>query len=384
MSKCLFIVTMICFYALLGSAQQRSDFFSINDFRMSSLIIFSNDNQESRVIDDYGGLIVQVNSTFNQCYLFQGQEYDSDLGLYFFPSRIYSSESVRFFQPDPKSQYFSPYLFVGADPINTVDRDGNEGKPLILYHEDHLHNGILMDAAEDLKSATPDAYHYPLSKFTNGELGKLEDWNGRVMIWSHNGVMEGFEFSQERAASREMLKANPKYALISDDVVGGGWQSTVSAKRMGRLLRKYSDLYGKDVKSVMVTGCQGGIAAKRMKESFVNSGGPNQGRRVDFMGPKEGNMTVMAGSKLSTHYDGVDYPLHETRFYLEDADKKYSPIFKTNHEGKKVFHDIGLMDEGGAHYTPADYANRYQIPYMANGRIPAQMESNFEHVIAEY
>ncbi|XP_053690820.1 uncharacterized protein LOC128739361 [Sabethes cyaneus] len=58
------------------------------------------------------------------CYLYTGQEWDEETGLYNFHSRLYDPEIGRFYQIDPQSQYASPYVYAGNNPVALVDPDG--------------------------------------------------------------------------------------------------------------------------------------------------------------------------------------------------------------------------------------------------------------------
>ncbi len=57
-------------------------------------------------------------------YLYTGQEYDKEIGLYNFKARLYSPDKRIFLQPDPKHNNYSPYTFVDNNPINYIDLDG--------------------------------------------------------------------------------------------------------------------------------------------------------------------------------------------------------------------------------------------------------------------
>lgn len=56
--------------------------------------------------------------------LFQGQEWDAEVGLYNFDARLYDPEQMRFLAPDPQNQFPSPYLFAGNIPLVAVDPSG--------------------------------------------------------------------------------------------------------------------------------------------------------------------------------------------------------------------------------------------------------------------
>ncbi|HEY1351379.1 MAG TPA: RHS repeat-associated core domain-containing protein [Ktedonobacteraceae bacterium] len=57
-------------------------------------------------------------------YLYTGQEFDRELGLYNYHTRLCDVELGRFYSTDPMQQFPSPYLYAGGDPINLVDPDG--------------------------------------------------------------------------------------------------------------------------------------------------------------------------------------------------------------------------------------------------------------------
>ena len=65
-------------------------------------------------------------------YRYTGQEWDEETGLYNYHARLYDPSIGRFYQPDPKSQYFSPYKYAGNSPISLVDPDGEEAITFIM------------------------------------------------------------------------------------------------------------------------------------------------------------------------------------------------------------------------------------------------------------
>jgi RHS repeat-associated protein len=57
-------------------------------------------------------------------YLFTGQEWDAEIGLYNYRARFYSSELGRFLDVDPARQFFSPYIYAANNPVLYVDPTG--------------------------------------------------------------------------------------------------------------------------------------------------------------------------------------------------------------------------------------------------------------------
>uniref|UniRef100_A0A182W8Z8 Tox-SGS domain-containing protein n=1 Tax=Anopheles minimus TaxID=112268 RepID=A0A182W8Z8_9DIPT len=57
-------------------------------------------------------------------YLYTGQEWEPETGLYNYRARLYDADIGRFYQMDPKEQYPSPYVYAGNSPVSLVDPDG--------------------------------------------------------------------------------------------------------------------------------------------------------------------------------------------------------------------------------------------------------------------
>lgn len=57
-------------------------------------------------------------------YLYTGQEWDPELGLYNYHARQYDPTLARFLTPDPAGQSSSPYTYCNNNPINYVDPSG--------------------------------------------------------------------------------------------------------------------------------------------------------------------------------------------------------------------------------------------------------------------
>jgi RHS repeat-associated protein len=81
--------------------------------------------------DAFGNLIARIGSTANN-YLFTGEQYDPDLGLYFLRARYQNTQTGRFWTMDEwEGKNCDPislhkYLYTGDDPVNFIDPTGFE------------------------------------------------------------------------------------------------------------------------------------------------------------------------------------------------------------------------------------------------------------------
>jgi RHS repeat-associated protein len=57
-------------------------------------------------------------------YLFTGQEWDRETGLYNFKARFYDPYLGRFYSTDPAGQFPGPYVYSGNDPVAYIDPSG--------------------------------------------------------------------------------------------------------------------------------------------------------------------------------------------------------------------------------------------------------------------
>ena len=79
--------------------------------------------------DAFGNKVASTGTTRNN-YLYRGEQYDPDLGLYYLRARYYNSLTGRFLSRDPEAgkpvdpKTLHKYLYAGGDPVNRVDRSG--------------------------------------------------------------------------------------------------------------------------------------------------------------------------------------------------------------------------------------------------------------------
>jgi RHS repeat-associated protein len=82
--------------------------------------------------DAYGNQLSANNLTFDLRYRYDGEQWDSDLGMYYLRARYYSSKLGRFWsadsfegrRDDPLSLH--RYIYCASDPVNHIDPSGHE------------------------------------------------------------------------------------------------------------------------------------------------------------------------------------------------------------------------------------------------------------------
>jgi RHS repeat-associated protein len=84
---------------------------------------------DSYEYDGFGNSFTVSGSTPNN-YLYRGEQFDSDLGLYYLRARYYNPATGRFLSRDPKDGYINvpktlhKYLYADGDPVNMKDPTG--------------------------------------------------------------------------------------------------------------------------------------------------------------------------------------------------------------------------------------------------------------------
>jgi RHS repeat-associated protein len=79
--------------------------------------------------DAFGHSFTTLGTTPNN-YLYRGEQYDNDLGLYYLRARYYNPATGRFLSRDPENgdptdpQSLHKYLYAGGDPVNRIDPSG--------------------------------------------------------------------------------------------------------------------------------------------------------------------------------------------------------------------------------------------------------------------
>jgi RHS repeat-associated protein len=96
--------------------------------------------------DAYGNFFTKTGTTPNN-YLYRGEQYDSDLGLYYLRARYYNQNTGRFMSRDPEEGKIKipatlhKYLYAGGNPVNRLDPTGRA---------DMFETGAIMDEIDSV------------------------------------------------------------------------------------------------------------------------------------------------------------------------------------------------------------------------------------------
>lgn len=362
------------------SAQNPVDYCQIRNYKHDVMLIINSNKSSFTILSDYGNII---NLSGKDKYMFQGQEWDKDLGIYFYPSRIYSPIEKRFFQPDPKSQYHSPYLFVAADPVNIVDRDGNQGKSLVL-------SGIEDQAPMKTYASKLGSYDYTLVDFLDNKIPDLPEWNGNVYIASHMGedgaiqIEEG-AFPGKINSFNVLDKKGVKTNFYNEKVGSSGGAEALSrrglveidGKSIGSRLKQFSLERDVKLKNVVFGGCHGGEAAKQASTSFQLE--PN---KVEFEGAK----TNFFGTKKGFY---ASEALHDGQINMQwmpsDSKVSASPDMMVNYKGNE-YKAYSYVPEGESSAYPAYGTPNEPVinDLLEHGRMSSYTGNFMEHIPTSY
>lgn len=380
MTNLLYISSLLLLLTFNLKAQIRYDIQDIRNFNYSLMVSLSDNKFEKIQFHDYGEVRHQNNT--NSKFLFQNQEFEPYLGLYLLQSRIYSPLEKRFFQPDPQSQYSSPYLFVASDPINIIDLNGQDGKPLILYGEDELKaNPDFRDMMEDIKFQFKDAYHYPISDFLNGEIGDLPEWEGDVMINAHMGATPGSEIEVERLKPKQLnWKSNSDYLDYFPKTSMNEAHVSISAEGMGAHLREFAEARRVPIRNVFAGGCQGRFAAEGIAHGYVNAPlkKPSilkemhpEGLKISTFGVNK-NLAVRPFGPFGVKRFFPGKGASATRWYVYPNDREFAPYYTGKGDQRKFRGFKGLKDKSPPIEMP--FIEGQQINELPSGRVAEDIE----------
>jgi RHS repeat-associated protein len=122
-------------HRLINQSQQQNgswqtSFYGLDGHGNVRMLTDSNGSvTDTYTYDAFGVVISSTGATPNN-YLYYGQQFDPDLGLYFKRARYYNQDRGRFMTMDPyagstdRPTTLHKYMFAAADPVNKIDACG--------------------------------------------------------------------------------------------------------------------------------------------------------------------------------------------------------------------------------------------------------------------
>ncbi|PTL75565.1 RHS repeat-associated core domain-containing protein [Vitiosangium sp. GDMCC 1.1324] len=146
----------------------------------------------------FGGLTLAEGDLAATPYLFQGQEWDAEVGLYNFRARMYDPVLRRFVTPDPQRQFASPYIFAANNPLGITDPTGE------LSVWERIGIGLAMAAITVIG--------FGLSVFTGGASGAAVSVAKGVAKGAVKGAATGAAEGAAKGAAKGAVKGAAKGA----------------------------------------------------------------------------------------------------------------------------------------------------------------------------
>ncbi len=216
---------------------EKMQFYYHPDHLGSSSYITNLDGEVSQHIEyvPFGEVFIEErNNTWNTPYLFNAKELDEETGMYYYGARYYEPRLSLWMSTDSdqeKYPHYTSYLFVGSNPINAIDPDGNK----IVFINGKIGGGS-PTAGEpywngrnsDFVNGAKSFFHDNKVVFTDADYGYLSTARKREK--------SGYEYAKThyKQLVADMGKDEPFY-LVSHSM-GGAFSKGVEKylKEMGR------------------------------------------------------------------------------------------------------------------------------------------------------
>ncbi len=105
---------------------KNNEYFYITKDNLGSARLVQDQKGNAKAVFNYKtyGTVEVAGDASILSYLYTGQEYDVETGLYNYRARLYDPMLGRFTSTDPKNQNASPYLYANNDPLDYTDPTG--------------------------------------------------------------------------------------------------------------------------------------------------------------------------------------------------------------------------------------------------------------------
>lgn len=174
--------------------------------------------------DAFGNLINSTGTTPNN-YLFAGEQFDPDLHLYYNRARCLNTSTGRFWSMDTdEGDDESPlslhkYLYGLADPVDNLDRDGNEVDEIAAGAiSQTLDTMPSLSLAREEHAALPIP-PYPCDRGTATYWADLRNQERRAP--EESSRTKSWQSAKPSYTKRQVTQASPKYNEFGDGTLWG-------------------------------------------------------------------------------------------------------------------------------------------------------------------
>ena len=220
-----------------GDAYEKMQFYYHPDHLGSSSYITNLDGEVVQYIEyvPFGEVFIEErNNVWNTPYLFNAKEFDEETGLYYYGARYYDPRLSLWMSTDPMQEKYpqhTSYLFVGSNPVNAIDPDGNK----IVFINGKIGGGSPKAGASywngnnsDFVKGAKSFFHDDKVAFTDADYGYLSTAKGRET--------SGYEYAKAHYKQWVSdMKPDEAFNLVSHSM-GGAFSKGIEKylKEMGR------------------------------------------------------------------------------------------------------------------------------------------------------
>ena len=220
-----------------GDSYEKMQFYYHPDHLGSSSYITNLDGEVVQYIEyvPFGEVFIEErNNVWNTPYLFNAKEFDEETGLYYYGARYYDPRLSLWMSTDPMQEKYpqhTSYLFVGSNPVNAIDPDGNK----IVFINGKIGGGSPKAGASywngnnsDFVKGAKSFFHDDKVAFTDADYGYLSTAKGRET--------SGYEYAKAHYKQWVSdMKPDEAFNLVSHSM-GGAFSKGIEKylKEMGR------------------------------------------------------------------------------------------------------------------------------------------------------
>ncbi|MFV0482847.1 MAG: RHS repeat-associated core domain-containing protein [Bacteroidales bacterium] len=330
-----------------GDAYEKLQYYYHPDHLGSASYITNLDGEVVQHIEyvPFGEVFLEErNNTWNTPYLFNGKEYDSETGLYYYGARYYNPRISLWYGVDPLAEKYpsmSPYNYCVNNPIMFIDPDGRDGWTRFWGGLQAVGSVFeLVGAAALIVTPEPTmmtkvgGVALAVNGADNFQAGVMQLWTGETQeTLLHKGVSTGAKALGADEGTAETIATTVE---ISTAVVG----STAGAIKTAKTASKTSQI------------------SKYAKENKIYSG-----QKAVVKSKVDDYYNAMKNGTYNSEKGGAGY-FHEGKTIITDGNHRMNAAIKYANETGETKYIDDLIKNGNFHEAnPKNYIHKiYKLP----------------------